>query len=284
MTPTRKRERLRAVLGGTVCVSPATVFDALSARIAQRTGFEIGILSGSVSGNSLLAAPDLMLQTLTEFADQVRRIARASDLSLVLDADTGYGNALNVMRTVQELEHAGTAGLMIEDVVMPQRFGAAALETVSSEEMVGKLRAALAAREDPALVLIARTAALKCEDAARTARRARAYAATGVDALFLSGLASLDQFDAVRAAVSLPIVVGSAPNVKRQDLADRGVRLVLQGHQPVAAVVKTLQDVYAHLYSGAAPADLKGNIATPEEMAAVMRAAQYDAWRREFLL
>ena len=188
------------------------------------------------------------------------------------------------MRTVQELEHAGTAGLMIEDVVMPQRFGASALETVSTEEMVGKLRAAVTAREDPSLVLIARTAALKTEDAGRTAARVRAYAATGVDAIFISGLGSLDQFEAIRAAANLPIVVGSAPNVKRQDLADRGVRLLLQGHQPVAAVVKTLQDVYAHLYSGAAPADLKPKIASAEEMAAVMRAEQYDAWRRDFLL
>jgi carboxyvinyl-carboxyphosphonate phosphorylmutase len=173
---------------------------------------------------------------------------------------------------------------MIEDVVMPQRFGAAALETVSTEEMVGKLRAALAAREDPSLVLIARTAALKSEDAARTAERARAYAATGVDAIFLSGLASLDQFDAIRAAVSLPIVVGSAPNVERQDLAQRGVRLCLQGHQPAAAVVKTLQEVYSHLYSGGAPADLTAKIASADEMAAVMRGEQYEAWRREFLL
>ena len=284
MNATQKRERLRAVLAGPTCVSPATVFDALSARIAQNAGFEIGILSGSVSGNTLLAVPDLMLQTLTEFADQVRRITRAGDLSVVLDADTGFGNALNVMRTVQELEHAGTAALMIEDVVMPQRFGAKTLEVVSTEEMLGKLRAAVAAREDPSLVLIARTAALKAEDTERTVARARAYTATGVDALFLSGLASLEQFDAIRAAVSVPIVVGSAPNVKRQDLADRGVRLLLQGHQPVAAVVKALQDVYAHLHSGRAPADLKPTIASPEEMAAVMRAAQYDAWQRDFLL
>jgi oxaloacetate decarboxylase len=284
MTPTQKRDRLRAVLSGSVCVSPATVFDALSARIAQRAGFEIGVLSGSVSGNTLLAAPDLMLQTLTEFADQVRRITRASDLSLVLDADTGYGNAFNVMRTVQELEHAGTAGLMIEDAVMPQRFGASALETVSTEEMVGKLRAALAARDDPSLVLIGRTAALKTEDAQRTAARVRAYAASGVDAIFLSGLTRLADFDAVRAAVDLPIVVGSAPDVKRQDLAERGVRLLLQGHQPVAAVVKTLQDVYAHLYSGGAPAELKAKLASTEDMADVTRSAQYDAWRRDFLL
>src|SRR3954470_10154692 len=115
MTLTQRRERLRGVLRGTVCVSPATVYDALSARVAEDVGYAIAILSGSVSGSTLLGAPDLGLQTLTEFAEQVRRIARASELSILVDADNGYGNALNVMRTVQELEHAGVAGLMIED-------------------------------------------------------------------------------------------------------------------------------------------------------------------------
>src|SRR5262245_61507831 len=238
MTYSECRKRLRAVLAGPVCVSPATVFDALSARAAESVGFQIGILSGSVFGSPVLAAPDIVLQTLTEFADQVRRIMRVSRLSVVVDADHGYGNALNVMRTVQELEHAGVAGLMIEDMVMPPRFGAAGPEVVSTEEMVGKLRAALAAREDSALVIIGRIAALKAEDPARAAARARAYAATGVDAIFITGLKTLAELDTIRAAVELPVIVGLAPTLKREDLAARGVRLLLQGHQPVAVAVK----------------------------------------------
>ena len=282
MTPTEKRQRLRAILSGPKCIAPATVFDALSARAAESVGYEVAVLSGSVSGNTLLGAPDLMLQTLTEFAAQVRAITRVSDLSLVLDADNGYGNALNAMRTVEELEHAGTSALMVEDVVMPQRFGATSVEIVSTEEHVGKLRAALSARRDPALIVIARTAALRCEDAQRVAARARAYEATGVDALFLSGLKSVEDFDVIRAAVKLPIVLGSA-QVNREDMQARGVRLMLQGHQPVAAVVKTLRDVYQHLYSGGTPSDLKSKLATPDELAAVTRAPQYDAWRKQFL-
>jgi carboxyvinyl-carboxyphosphonate phosphorylmutase len=281
VTPTEKRQRLRAILAGNVCVSPVTVYDALSARVADTVGHQVGVLSGSVSGNTLLGVPDLMLQTLTEFADQVRRITRVSDLSLVLDCDNGYGNALNVMRCVQELEHAGTSALMVEDVVMPQRFGANALELVSTEEMVGKLRAAVAARQDPSLILLARTAALKVEDPKRTAARARAYAATGVDGIFLTGVMKLDDFDAIREAVSLPIVLGTTPQVRKEDLAARGVRLVLQGHQPVAAVVKTLLEVYGHLHEGGAPADLK--VASAEQMASVMRHAQYEGWARDFL-
>src|SRR5690349_1321392 len=233
MRATEKRERLRAILAGPKCVSPVTVFDALSARVAQSVGCEVAVLSGSVSGNTLLAAPDLGLHTLTEFAHQVRSITRVSDLSLVLDADNGYGNALNVMRCVQELEHAGTAAMMIEDVVLPERYGSGGLELVSPEEMVGKLRAALAAREDRSLVVLARTAAARLESAQSIAARAKAYAATGVDGIFLSGLKTLEQFDAVRGAVKIPIVCGTTPQIERKVLEARGVRLLLQGHQPV---------------------------------------------------
>src|SRR6476619_5157499 len=102
-----ERKRFRAVLAGSKCISPASVYDALSARIAEAVGYEIGMLAGAVASNSTLAAPDLIVLTLTEFADQVRRIKRASCLPLLVDADHGYGNALNVMRTVWELDHAG---------------------------------------------------------------------------------------------------------------------------------------------------------------------------------
>lgn len=285
MNYSRQRERLRAVLAGTECLSPATVFDALSARVAESVGYEIGILSGSVTSNTALAAPDLALQTLTEFAGQVRRIMRVSKLSLLVDADHGYGNALNVMRTVQELEHAGVSALTIEDTVLPARFGQPedTLEVVSTGEMVGKLRAAVHARRDPSLVIAARTAALKAEDAERTAARAKAYAAAGVDAIFITGLKRLAQFDAVRAAVKLPIIIGAAPDVKRGDLAARGVRILLQGHQPVAAAVKALHDTYTHLYHGGAPADLKSRIASAQEMARLVNSEGYKGWQREYL-
>ena len=283
MRATEKRERLRAILAGPKCVSPVTVFDALSARVAQSVGCEVGVLSGSVSANTLIAAPDLGLQTLTEFAHQVRSITRVSDLSLVLDSDNGYGNALNVMRCVQELEHAGTAALMVEDVVLPERYGSGGFELVSSEEMVGKLRAALAAREDRTLIVLARTASARTESPQAIAARAKAYAATGVDGIFLSGLKTLEQFDAVRDAVKIPIVCGSTQQIDRKVLEARGVRLMLQGHQPVAAVVKALREVYTHLHGGGAPAALKDRIVNPEELGAVTQVAEYEARRKAYL-
>ena len=134
MTHTEQRQKLRAIFAGNQCFSPATVYDAMSARVAESVGFQIGMLAGSVASNTTLAAPDLILITLTEFADQVRRIMRNSNLSLVVDADHAYGNALNAMRCVQELEHAGVSCMSIEDTVLPRPFGQKVAETYTSIE------------------------------------------------------------------------------------------------------------------------------------------------------
>src|SRR5690348_13063995 len=156
---TDRRRRFRAILNGDRCYHPASVFDPLSARIAQDLGFEVGMFAGSTASLTVLGAPDLILITLSEFAGQAYRINRAFDLPLLVDADHGYGNALNVMRTVQELETAGVAALTIEDTVLPRAFGEAKPSLISIEEGIGKMRAALAAREDPSLVVIGRTSA-----------------------------------------------------------------------------------------------------------------------------
>jgi oxaloacetate decarboxylase len=286
MTYIARRKRMRALLAGTKCLSPASVFDPLSARIAQSVGFELGMLAGSVASNTTLAAPDLIVLTLTEFAEQIRRITRASTLPLLVDADHGYGNALNVMRTVEELEHAGVSAMSIEDTRLPLSFGQAAGtdELISVEEMIGKLKAAVAARRDPELVIAGRTAALKVEDTARTAARVKAYAATGVDAIFIVGVETVEQVAVVHEAAKLPVIVGSAPaSLKREDIAAAGARILLQGHQPVAAAVKALHETYAHLFAGGAPADLKNKIASAQEMDRLVGGENYKRWQREFL-
>lgn len=286
MSYTEQRKRLRAVFSGTKCISPASVYDALSARVAESVGYEIGMLAGSVASNTTLAAPDLIVLTLTEFADQVRRIMRASKLSLIVDADHGYGNALNVMRTVEELEHSGVSAMSIEDTALPTRFGQAegADELISTPEMVGKLKAAVAARRDPSTIILGRTAALKVEGTDQTVARAKAYAACGVDAIFLVGVESANQVKAVRDAAKLPIMVGSAPaSIKREDFAAAGARVLLQGHQPVAAAVKALRETYAHLRGGGAPADLKDRIASAQEMDKLVSGEAYKKWQKEYL-
>lgn len=285
MNHTERRNRLRKLLAGNQCISPASVYDPLSARVAESVGYQLGMLAGSVASNTTLAAPDLIVLTMTEFADQIRRITRASTLSLLVDADHGYGNALNVMRTVEECEHSGVSAMSIEDTVLPTRFGqTGAEELISKEEGVGKMKAALTARRDPSLIIAGRTSALRAEGVEGAVARAKAYAEAGVDAIFLVGVEQADQVKTVHDAVRIPIIVGSAPaSIKREDLAAAGARVLLQGHQPVAAAVKALREVYEHLHKGGAPAELKSRVASNEEMNALTRNDAYRGWQRDYL-
>ena len=284
MNATAQRQRMRAILNGTQCLSPASVYDGLSARLAQDVGYTLGILAGSVSSNSTLAAPDLIVLTLTEFADQIRRIMRASDISLLVDADHGYGNALNVMRTVIECEHAGVSAMSIEDTALPLRFGQEKDELISTAEMAGKLKAAVAARKDPATVIAGRTAALKVEGAEATCARAKAYAACGVDCIFVVGVESVAQIKAINEAAKLPIIVGSAPaSIKREEFEAVGARVLLQGHQPLAAAVKVLREIYTHLYNGGSPIELKSKIASSDDMDKLTHNDEYKQWIKAFM-
>jgi carboxyvinyl-carboxyphosphonate phosphorylmutase len=222
--------------------------------------------------------------SLTEFADQIRRIARASALPLLVDADHGYGNALSVMRTVAELETAGVAGLTIEDTALPRAHGEAKPALLSQAEGVGKMRAALAARTDPALVIVGRTSAAAITGIDDAVRRATAYAEAGVDAIFLAGVSSAAQVTAVRAATGLPLILGGVTG----DLGDRtamaamGVRVALQGHQPFAAAVRAVHDTLKALRDGTAPGAL-GNQPSPDLMRRVTRQNDYDAATRDYL-
>src|SRR5947199_4179572 len=142
---TDRRQRFRAVLAGSRCVHPGSVYDAISARIAEDLGFEAGMFAGSIASFTVLGAPDVVVLTLTEFAQQAYRINRAGKLPLLVDADHGYGNALSVKRTVEELETAGVAAMCIEDTLLPKTYGEKQPGLISLEEGVGKMRAALAA-------------------------------------------------------------------------------------------------------------------------------------------
>jgi carboxyvinyl-carboxyphosphonate phosphorylmutase len=202
---TDRRARFRSILGGERCIHPASVYDPVSVRIAQDLGFEAGMLAGSVASLTVLGAPDVVVLTLTEFAAQAYRINRAGNLPILVDADHGYGNALNVKRTVEELETAGVAAITIEDTLLPTPYGATASQLIPIEEGVGKMRAALAGRQDPRLVIVGRTSALSISGLADTIARLQAYEAAGVDMLFMVGVKTRAELDAISAAVKLPL-------------------------------------------------------------------------------
>jgi carboxyvinyl-carboxyphosphonate phosphorylmutase len=280
----KRREKLRGILTGSACIHPGSVYDAVSIRIAEDLGFEVGMFGGSVASLAVLGDPDIALITLTELAEQMRRMSRAAALPVVVDADHGYGNALNVRRTVQELDAAGAAGLTIEDTLLPQAFGEARTQLISLEEGVGKMKAALDGRGDLSLVIIGRTGAASVSDLDDAIARAVAYEGAGVDALFFTGIKTRAELEAVAAATKLPIVLGGAPEdmMDRDYLANQRVRIALQGHAPFAAATQAVYETLKALREGTPPKALKG-LASSQLTGRVTREAEMKARGAEYL-
>jgi carboxyvinyl-carboxyphosphonate phosphorylmutase len=279
-----RREKLRLILAGSACIRPGSVYDAVSIRIAEDLGFEVGMFGGSVASLAVLGDPDIALITLTELAEQMRRMSRAAQLPVLVDADHGYGNALNVRRTVQELEAAGAGGLTIEDTLLPQAFGETKTQLISLEEGVGKMKAALDGRGDSSLVIMARTGAVSITSMDDAIARARAYEATGVDALFFTGIKARAELEAMSAATRLPIVLGGAPEdmTALDYLAGQRVRIALQGHAPFAAATQAVYETLKALREGTSPKHLKG-LASADLTGRVTRDAAMKARADEFL-
>ena len=277
MQLTERRQRYRQILQGNVCVHPASVFDAMSARMAASLGFEVGMFAGSIASATVLGAPDIVVLTLTEFAEQIHRIARGSDIPLMVDADHGYGNALNVMRTVEELETAGVAALTIEDTVLPAPFGGQGEGLISIEEMVGKLRGAVAARQDPSLVVLGRTSSLRHGGIAEAEKRLKAYETTGIDGIFLAGAGTRAEVEAMHRATSLPLLLGGATaELSDSDfLAANGVRVALQGHHPFYAAAKAVYDTLKYLREGGAPSGLRERVASGDLLEVALKQSAY---------
>ncbi len=274
---TARRRRFREMLNTEACVYPASVFDPISARIAENLGYEMGMYAGSLASLSVLAAPDLILLTLTEFADQALRINRASELPLFADADHGYGNALNVERTVIELETAGMAGLAIEDTDLPQPFGTGGkARLLSIEEGVGKMRAAMAGKADPDMVVAGRTSAAQMHSVDDCIARAQAYEDAGVDALMLIGVPDRTALDAIAEKVKVPLLLGGGGKDLRDPeyLAARGARFLLRGHHTFTASVQAIHDTMKALRDGTEPEDITGT-ASKELMAELIRDGAY---------
>ena len=282
---TKRRSRFRKLMEGNQCLKPASVFDPISARIAEDLGYELGMFAGSVASFTVLGAPDLIILTLKEFSEQAYRICRAGNLALLVDADNGYGNALNVRRTVEELETAGVCGMTIEDTDLPQSFGSmGSPRLIPIDEGVGKLKAALDARQDPKLVIAGRTSAPAITGMDDALTRARAYEVAGVDAMFFTGVKSREQVEAISGSLQIPIILGSTPPelTDFDFLAANNVRVALQGHIPFMAAVKTVHDTLKSLKEGTLPADLS-NTYSRDLMEQVTRGNDYKSWMEEYL-
>ena len=209
------------------------VFNALSARMAERAGFAAAYQSGAALSAGLAAVPDVGLISLTELVDQTRYLSQAFQIPVISDADTGFGEALAVERTVQLFESAGVAGIHLEDQQLPKRCGHLSGKTLVSErEMVGKLKAAVAARSDPSFVLIARTDARGVDGFDAAVSRARAYVDAGADMIFPEALQTADEFAQFAEAVQVPLMAnmteyGKSPLLSFAELSQIGYRAVL---------------------------------------------------------
>jgi oxaloacetate decarboxylase len=283
----RARERFRSVLAGSTCVLAANIFDPLSARIADMLGYEVCVLSGSVGKAANLGVPDIVLSNMSDVVDHCRRITRMAAVSLMVDAEDGFGNAVNVRRTVQEMEAAGVSAIEIEDNAVPKRFNVRNPGLVSQEEQVGKLQAAVAARTDPSTVIVARTSALAECPLEEALERIRAYATTGAEALMLATVPhGRADIAAVHQATSLPLCVLNPPAEARNDtafLSANGVRILMLGNPTYAVAVQAIYDALKRLKEGTALEDLKELQAPPELLRVVNRTEELMQWQQDYL-
>jgi 2-methylisocitrate lyase-like PEP mutase family enzyme len=235
-----------------VLVMPG-VYDCLSARIASRSGFEVIFITGYSLSASLLGEPDFGLLTQSEMLAAAQRICRSTPLPVIVDADTGYGNAINVIRTVNELIHAGAAGMFLEDQVWPKRCGhMKGKQVIPLEEYLPKLRAALDARGEGDLYIVARTDARQAIGLDEAIRRGNAFKQAGADAVFIEAPQSKDEMRAIARNVPGSLVAnmierGVTPTMGPQELKDLGFELIVWPLSPIYACAQVLKDVYSTL-------------------------------------
>lgn len=279
--------RFRSLVEGPAGLLLPGVFDALSARLAERAGFEAAYLSGSAVSMTQLGLPDIGLLSGAEMIDQARRVTAAVGIPVIADGDTGHGNALNVRHAVRSFEAAGIAGIQLEDQAFPKRCGHFdGTSLVAADEMVGKLRAAIAAREDPAFVVIARTDALAVHGIEEALERARAYRAAGADILFVEAPRTLDQ---LRAIGELPghklvnvVEGGKTPQLSRAEYVALGFQVVLYPTVAVRVAAASLEGIYGHLAARGSSDGFDGPITSFDRRNEINDLPSWLEWERRF--
>lgn len=276
--------KLRAALGEERPLQLAGVINAYCALLAERAGFRALYLSGAGVANASLGLPDLGLTTLHEVCEDIRRVTQATPLPLLVDADTGWGGALMIGRTVREMARAGAAGCHLEDQVQAKRCGhRPGKELVSSAEMVDRISSAVDARTDGDFVIMARTDAHASEGQAAAIERAEAYAAAGADMIFAEALGSLEEYRAfVEALGDVPVLAnltefGRTPLFSLEELREAGVRLALYPLGAFRAMSKAAENVYVTLRTEGSQRGVVDSMQTREELYEVLRYHAFEA-------
>lgn len=247
------RKKFRALVESKEILVMPGAYDALSAKLIEETGFNVVYMTGYGQSASKLGAPDVGLMTMSEMAERVKDICAAVSVPVICDGDTGFGNVVNVVRTVREYERAGAAGIQLEDQTMPKKCGhMLGRQVVDAEEMVNKIRAAAAARQDPDFLIIARTDARTNHGVDEAIRRAKLYEQAGADILFVESLESAEEMRMVNEAVSKPTMAnmvegGRSPYLTAQQLQELGYRLVVFPVSTLYAAMKSVLDILSEL-------------------------------------
>jgi methylisocitrate lyase len=276
--------RLRTAAAARAPLQLAGTINAYCALLAEQAGFEAIYLSGAGVANASFGLPDLGVTTLNDVVEDARRITGATALPLLVDADTGFGSAFNIARTIRELERAGAAGMHIEDQEQAKRCGHRPNKaTVSAEEMCDRLKAAVDARADRHFVIMARTDAFAREGLDRSLERAQAYVAAGADMIFAEALQSLDDYRAFTGAIEVPVLAnlteyGLTPYFTVRELAEVGVKLVLYPLTAFRAMSHAALDVYRTLREQGTQTSLLSKMQTRDELYAVL---DYHAYERK---
>lgn len=278
--------RLRAAYQDSCAAMPG-VFDGLTARMAERHGFRCGYLSGAAL-SATLGVPDIGLVPVTEFVDAAEHITDASDLPLLVDADTGFGGPLNVERAVRQFERAGVAAIQIEDQQLPKRCGHLSGKTlVSAEEMVQKVRAAAGARQDSDFVIVARTDARGVEGLPAAVERAQQYLEAGADVIFPEALESRDEFAEVRRQVDAPLLAnmtefGRSPLFSVGELDQLGYRVALYPVTTLRIAMKAVEQALIELAEHGTQRDLLDRMQTRAELYDLLGYEGYEARDRAY--
>ena len=249
----RQRKELRKLIEEKGIIVAPGVYDCLSAKLAERAGFKMVIITGAGVVASVFGYPDMGLVTMTEMLAQARNIVRSVNIPVFADCDTGYGNALNVYRTIQEYEHAGVAGLFLEDQVFPKRCGHfEGKELISKEEMVKKIEAALDARTDPDLVIMGRTDARAVYGLDHAVERANAYAKAGADMVFVEAPQTTEELQKIAKSVDVPTMAnmvegGKTPIHSVKELEEMGFKIASFSGSAQKTAIKSMQDVFSAL-------------------------------------
>lgn len=262
--------------------------NALTARIAEDVGFEAIYVSGSSVTNSFLGVPDLSLISLTQLAEHVAAMREVVALPIIVDADTGFGNAVSVGRTVRVLERAGANCIQIEDQVFPKRCGHfEGKEVVAVEEFVAKIKAATDARSESGTLIMGRTDAVACTGFEDALERANAALEAGADCLFVEGPRTLDEIRAIPKALNAPVLLnlvfgGDTPILGQQDLAGMGYAMVLYAGAAVQAAISATQQVLGHILRTGSIDGVVGQVATFDERQRVVNKPDYDELERRY--